>query len=123
MIVAGSMIGSGIFRKPATMAGQLNSPELLILIWILAGVITFIGALVNAEIAGIIDSTGGQYVYFRKMYGDGVAFIYGWSVLSVIQTGSQAAIAYVFGEYLGYFIKYPQLLKFARYYFLYAAGW
>ncbi|MBK7105624.1 MAG: amino acid permease [Ignavibacteriae bacterium] len=109
MIVAGSMIGSGIFRKPATMAGQLGSPELLILIWILAGVITFIGALVNAEIAGIIDSTGGQYVYFRKMYGDGVAFIYGWSVLSVIQTGSQAAIAYVFGEYLGYFIKYPQL--------------
>lgn len=109
MIVAGSMIGSGIFRKPATMAGQLGSPELLIIIWIIAGIITFIGALVNAEVAGIIDSTGGQYVYFRKMYGDGVAFIYGWSVLSVIQTGSQAAIAYVFGEYLGYFINYPQL--------------
>ncbi|MBK8943974.1 MAG: amino acid permease [Ignavibacteriae bacterium] len=109
MIVAGSMIGSGIFRKPATMAGQLGSPELLIIIWIIAGIITFIGALVNAEIAGIIDSTGGQYVYFRKMYGDGIAFIYGWSVLSVIQTGSQAAIAYVFGEYLGYFINYPQL--------------
>ncbi|MBI5727737.1 MAG: amino acid permease, partial [Ignavibacteriales bacterium] len=70
MIVAGSMIGSGIFRKPATMAGQLMSPELLIAVWVIAGVITFIGALVNAEIAGMIDSTGGQYVYFRKMYGD-----------------------------------------------------
>lgn len=109
MIVAGSMVGSGIFRKPATMAGQLGSPEFLIIIWIVAGLITFIGALVNAEVAGMIDATGGQYVYFRKMYGDGLAFIYGWSIFSVIQTGSQAAIAYVFGEYLGYFIHYPQL--------------
>jgi APA family basic amino acid/polyamine antiporter len=109
MIVAGSMIGSGIFRKPATMAGQLLSPELLIIIWILAGLITFIGALVNAELAGFIHDTGGQYVYFRKMYGDGLAFFYGWSVLAVVQTGSQAAIAYVFAEYLGYFFQYPQL--------------
>ncbi len=109
MIAAGSMIGSGIFRKPATMAGQLMSPELLIIIWAGAGIITFIGALVNAEIAGMIDATGGQYVYFRKMYGDFTAFLYGWSIFSVIQTGSQAAIAYAFGEYLGYFIKYPEL--------------
>ena len=109
MIVAGSMIGSGIFRKPATMAGQLMSPELLIVVWIVAGLITFIGALTNAEIAGMIDATGGQYVYFRKMYGDFIAFLYGWSVFAVIQTGSQAAIAYVFAEYLGYFFKYPQL--------------
>ena len=109
MIVAGSMIGSGIFRKPATMAGQFGSPEFLIIIWIVAGLITFIGALVNAEVAGMIDATGGQYVYFRKMYGEGLAFFYGWSVLAVIQTGSQAAIAYVFAEYLGYFFKFPQL--------------
>jgi len=109
MIVAGSMIGSGIFRKPATMAGQLMSPELLIIVWVVAGLITFIGALTNAEIAGMIDATGGQYVYFRKMYGDFIAFLYGWSIFAVIQTGSQAAIAYVFAEYLGYFFKYPQL--------------
>lgn len=109
MIVAGSMIGSGIFRKPATMAGQLGSPELLLIVWVVAGIMTFIAALVNSEVSGMIDATGGQYVYFRKMYGDGFAFIYGWSILSVIQTGSQAAIAYVFGEYLGYFIRYPLL--------------
>ena len=109
MIAAGSMIGSGIFRKPATMAGQLLSPELLIIVWIAAGVITFVGALVNAEVAGMIDATGGQYAYFRKMYGDFTAFLYGWAIFSVIQTGSQAAIAYAFGEYVGYFIKYPQL--------------
>lgn len=109
MLVAGSMIGSGIFRKPATMADQLGSPELLLFVWIAAGLITLIAVLVNAEVAGMIDATGGQYVYFRKMYGDFTAYLYGWSILSVIQTGSQAAIAYAFAEYLGYFIKYPQL--------------
>lgn len=109
MIVAGSMIGSGIFRKPATMADQLGSPELLIFVWVAAGLITLIAVLVNAEIAGMIDATGGQYIYFRKMYGDFTAYLYGWSILAVIQTGSQAAIAYAFSEYLGYFIKYPQL--------------
>lgn len=109
MIVAGSMIGSGIFRKPSVMAEQLGSPELLIFVWVAAGLITLIAVLVNAEISGMIDLTGGQYIYFRKMYGDFTAYLYGWSILSVIQTGSQAAIAYVFAEYLGYFIKYPQL--------------
>ena len=74
MIVAGSMIGSGIFRKPSVMAQQLMSPELLILVWIVAGLITFVGALVNAEIAGMLDATGGQYNYFRKMYGDFTAY-------------------------------------------------
>lgn len=109
MIAAGSMIGSGIFRKPATMAGQLMSPELLLIVWLVAGIITFIGALCNAEVSGMIDATGGQYIYFQKMYGNFVSYLYGWSVFAVIQTGAGAAIAYVFGEYLGYFIKYPQL--------------
>jgi APA family basic amino acid/polyamine antiporter len=111
MIVAGSMIGSGIFRKPATMAGQLMSPELLLIVWLIAGLITFVGTLCNAEVAGMIDATGGQYVYFQKMYGNFISYLYGWSVFAVIQTGSQAAIAYVFGEYLGYFIKFPELPK------------
>lgn len=114
MIVAGSMIGSGIYRKPATMAGQLLSPEFLIGIWVLAGLITFIGALVNAEVACLFKSTGGQYVYFREMYGDFTAYLYGWSVLAVIQTGSQAAIAYVFAEYLGYFFKFPDTPEFLK---------
>jgi APA family basic amino acid/polyamine antiporter len=109
MIVAGSMIGSGIFRKPATMAEQLMSPELLLIVWLVAGVVTFIGALCNAEVAGMIDETGGQYVYFQKMYGNFISYLYGWSIFAVIQTGSQAAIAYVFGEYLNYFIKFPHL--------------
>ena len=119
MIVAGSMIGSGIFRKPATMAGQLMSPELLIIVWIVAGIFTFIGALTNSEIAGMIDATGGQYVYFKKMYGNATAFFYGWSILAVIQTGSQAAIAYVFAEYLGYFFKYPQFSYAIQSFYIY----
>jgi len=114
MIAAGSMIGSGIFKKPALMSGQLMSPELLLLVWIVAGIITFIGALVNAEAASMIDSTGGQYMYFKKMYGDFTAYLYGWSIFSVIQTGSQAAIAYIFAEYLGYFIKLPQAPEVMR---------
>lgn len=109
MIAAGSMIGSGIFRKPATMAGQLMSPELLLIVWLAAGMITFIGALCNAEVSGMIDATGGQYVYFQKMYGNFVSYLYGWSVFAVIQTGAQAAIAYVFGEYMCYFVKFPEL--------------
>ena len=119
MIVAGSMIGSGIFRKPATMAQQLPSPELLLIVWLVAGLITFIGALCNAEVAGMIDATGGQYIYFQKMYGNFISFLYGWSVFAVIQTGSQAAIAYVFGEYLGYFIKFPELPKALQDFYLY----
>jgi len=111
MIAVGSMIGSGIFRKPATMAGQLLSPELLLIVWIVAGLVTFIGALSNAEVSGMIEDTGGQFVYFRIMYGDFTAFLYGWATLAVIQSGSQAAIAYVFSEYLGYFFKYPHFSK------------
>ena len=114
MLVAGSMIGTGVFLKPALMADQLKSPELLILVWIAAGLITFIGALVNAEIAGMIDATGGQYIYFKEMYGDFISYLYGWAILAVIQTGSQAAIAYGFAKYCNYFFNLPdapQLLQ------------
>src|SRR5215831_8998819 len=99
MLVVGGVIGSGIFRKPGVMASQVGSPELLLGIWVLAGVITLFGALTNAEIASMIPETGGQYVYFDRIYGPFVAFLYGWAVYAVIQTGSIAAVAYVFAEY------------------------
>lgn len=98
-IVVGAVIGSGIFKKPAIMADTLASPELMIFVWALAGVITLFGALSNAEVASIIPETGGQYIYFEKMYGRFFSFLYGWSLLAVIQTASIASIAYVFGEY------------------------
>jgi APA family basic amino acid/polyamine antiporter len=98
-IVVGAVIGSGIFKKPAAMAEVTGSPELMILIWVLAGVLTLFGALSNAEVASMIPETGGQYIYFEKMYGKFVAYMYGWALLAVIQTGSIASISYVFGEY------------------------
>lgn len=108
MMVVGGVIGSGIFRKPGVMAGQLGSPELLLAVWALAGVITLFGALTNAEIAAMIPETGGQYVYFERIYGPFTAFLYGWAVFAVIQTGSIAAIAYVFAEYATQWVHLPE---------------
>ncbi|MFA6571666.1 MAG: amino acid permease, partial [Bacteroidota bacterium] len=107
-IVIGAVIGSGIFKKPALMAGQLGSPELLLLVWLVAGIVTLFGALTNAEVAGMISATGGQYVFFRKMYGEFVAFLYGWAMFAVIQTGSIASITYIFSEYSQYFVHLPR---------------
>lgn len=108
-IIVGSVIGSGIFRKPSLMASQLGSPELLLAVWVLAGVFTLFGALTNAEIAGIISATGGQYVYFQKMYGNFIAYLYGWAAFTVIQSGSIASVVYVFAEYAQYFVQLPRL--------------
>jgi len=103
MLVVGSIIGSGIFKKPAVMAAQLGSGELLIAVWVIAGVMTMFGALTLAEIAGLIQAPGGQYVFFNRIYNRFVGYLYGWSTFSVYQSGSIAAIAYIFAEYFGYF--------------------
>ena len=105
----GSVIGSGIFKKPGLMATQLGSPELLILIWIVAGIVTLFGALSIAEISGMFRDPGGQYIYFNKGYNRFVGYLYGWATFIVIQTGSIAAIAYVFADSLGYFVQFPRL--------------
>jgi APA family basic amino acid/polyamine antiporter len=108
MIVIGGVIGSGIFRKPGIMAAQVGSPELLLGVWLLAGIITLFGALTNAEVAAMIPETGGQYIYYERMYGPFVAYLYGWSVFAVIQTGSIAAVAYVFAECAAQFFSLPE---------------
>jgi len=109
MLVAGGVIGSGIFRKPGVMAAEVGSPEVLLGVWLLAGIITLFGALTNAEIASAIPETGGQYVFFDRIYGPFVAFLYGWGVFVVIQTGSIAAVCYVFAEHAAQFIPFPDL--------------
>src|SRR5258708_10102050 len=108
-IVIGSVIGSGIFLKPSLMASQLGSPVWLVLVWIMAGLITLCGALSNAEVAAMLPETGGQYVFFRYMYGDFVAFLYGWAAFAVINTAGVASIAYVAGTYFEYFLTPPPL--------------
>jgi APA family basic amino acid/polyamine antiporter len=108
-IVVGILIGSGIFMKPATMAAQLGSPELLIAVWVVAGIITLFGALSSAEVTTMMPETGGQYVYFKHMYGDFMAFLFGWSAFAVMNTAGVASIAYVFGSYVQYFVELPRL--------------
>lgn len=108
-LVVGGVIGSGIFRKPGVMAGEVGSPELLLGVWLLAGIITLFGALTNAEISSFITETGGQYVFYERMYGPFFAYVYGWAVFAVIQTGSIAALSYVFAEYATQFVPLPEL--------------
>lgn len=108
-IVAGAIIGSGIFMKPATMAAQTGSPVILLAVWIVAGVISLFGGMINAEIGCKLPVTGGQYVYFRHMYGNFFAFLYGWAGFIVINTAAIAAIAFVFAQYAEYFIALPRL--------------
>src|SRR5687768_1719140 len=107
-IVVGAVIGSGIFMKPATMADQTGSPIILLLVWIIAGIISLFGGMINSEIGTILPNTGGQYVYFRHMYGDFFAFLFGWASFIVINTAAVAAIAFVFAQYSEYFFQLPQ---------------
>lgn len=109
MIIMGNMIGSGVFKKAAPMAAEVQSPGLLIACWIIAGIVTLLGALSNAEVAGIIAEPGGFYQFFKKMYGRGFAFLYGWSSFTIIQTASVASIAYVFGESANSLFAFPRL--------------
>ena len=108
MIAIGSSIGSGIFKKAAPMASLLGSSELLLGVWVLTGIVTLFGALTNAEVTSMMPVTGGQYKYYQIMYGELIAFLCGWATFAVIQTGSIAAIAYVFSAYFDSIIQLPQ---------------
>jgi APA family basic amino acid/polyamine antiporter len=107
-IVAGAIIGSSIFMKPATMASQLGSPILLLSVWIIAGAISIFGGMINSELGTLFPQTGGQYVYYRHMYGRFFAFVYGWSSFIVINTASMAGIAFLFAQYSEYFHHLPR---------------
>ena len=107
-MVIGGVIGSGIFVKPALMASELGSPVYLLLTWLIAGIITLCGALTIAEASSMFPETGGQYIYFQKMYGGLFAFIYGWSAFSVINTAGVASISFVMAQYMQYFITFPK---------------
>ncbi len=98
VLVISSIIGSGIFKKVAPMSAELQSPALVLVCWLIAGVISLFGALSNAEVASLLADSGGEYVYFRKIYGQLFAFLYGWSCFTVIRSASIASIAYVFSQ-------------------------
>jgi APA family basic amino acid/polyamine antiporter len=101
LIVSGSMIGSGIFLVSADMSRGLGSAGWLLFAWVLAGIITLLGALSYGEMAGMMPKAGGQYVYIQRAFGKLTAFVYGWTVFTVIQTGVIAAVAVAFAKYTG----------------------
>jgi basic amino acid/polyamine antiporter, APA family len=103
-IIMGSMIGSGIFIVSAEIARQVQTPGMLLLAWIITGVITIFGALSYGELAAAMPKAGGQYVYIREAFGKLPGFLYGWTLFSVIQTGTIAAVAVAFAKFTGVFL-------------------
>ena len=110
VMVFGNIIGSGIYKKVAPMAAELHSPGWILLCWILGGVITMFGALSNAEIASMLADTGGEYAYYKKIYGRFFSFLYGWSNFAAIKTAAIASISYVFAQSLNSIVHFPEIL-------------
>ncbi len=104
MIVAGSMIGSGIFIVSADMLKDLGSAGWLIAAWLITSFMTLTAALSYGELSAMFPKAGGQYVYLREAYNPFIGFLYGWSFFAVIQTGTIAAVAVAFGKFLGYIV-------------------
>ncbi len=107
MLVAGAMIGSGIFIVSADIVRDVGTSGWLLTVWALAGLITVMGALSYAELAAMMPRAGGQYVYLREAYGPLWGFLYGWTLFLVIQTGTIAAVGVAFAKFLGVLV--PQL--------------
>jgi len=107
MIVAGSMIGSGIFIVSADITRNVGSAGWLILVWVLTGFMTLIAALSYGELSGMFPKAGGQYIYLKEAYNPLVGFLYGWSFFTVIQTATIAAVGVAFSKFLAYLV--PQL--------------
>src|SRR5215212_7917683 len=101
MLVAGSMIGSGIFLVSAIIAKQVGSPGWLIVVWLVTGVLTLMAALSYGELAAMMPKAGGQYVYLREAFSPLWGFLYGWTLFLVIQTGTIAAVAVAFARFTG----------------------
>jgi len=99
MIVMGGIIGSGIFMNPSVVARQVTTPFLILGVWALGGLVALIAAFIWAELAVLRPEVGGQYAYLREAYHPLVAFLYGWGLLLVIQTGGMAAVAVTFARY------------------------
>jgi APA family basic amino acid/polyamine antiporter len=109
VFVIANIIGSGVYKKIAPMAAELHSSVWILAAWIVGGIITLFGALSNAEVAGLLADTGGDFVYFKKIYNRFFAFLYGWSLFTVIQTATISSLAYVFAQSLNSIIPLPQL--------------
>lgn len=111
IFVVSNIIGSGVYKKIAPMAAELHSAVWILLAWAVAGLITIFGALSNAEVAGLLADTGGEFVYLRKIYNRFFAFIYGWSLFAIIQTATISSLAYVFAQSLNSMLPLPEVFS------------
>ena len=107
IFVVANIIGSGVYKKIAPMAAELHSSIWILVAWIIGGIITLFGALSNAEVAGLLADTGGEFIYLKKIYSRFFAFMYGWSLFTVIQTATISSLAYVFAQSLNSIIHIP----------------
>jgi APA family basic amino acid/polyamine antiporter len=105
-IVVGAMIGSGIFINPANIAKTVGTSKLMLAVWIVGGILSFFGALAIAELAAIYSQAGGIYIYLREAYGSLVAFLFGWTLILVVEAGTIATLVVGFSsKYLPYFVS------------------
>ncbi|HEU4478340.1 MAG TPA: amino acid permease, partial [Pyrinomonadaceae bacterium] len=108
-MIVGIVVGAGIFRTPSVVAANVASETSFLLLWVAGGAISLVGALCYAELTSTYPHTGGDYHYLTRAFGKPLAFLFAWSRVSVIQTGSLALLAFVFGDYAS------QLLRLGEY--------
>ncbi len=106
-MIVSSIVGSGIYKKVAPMSAELQSPTLVLACWVLGGLVSLAGALSNAEVAGLLAGTGGEYRYYRTIYNRFFSFLYGWASFAVIRSASIASIAYVFSQSFNALVPLP----------------
>src|SRR6201996_4410376 len=104
MLVAGSMIGSGIFIVSADIIRNVGSAGWLMLVWLITGFMTITAAVSYGELSAMFPKAGGQYIYLKEAYNKLIAFLYGWSFFAVIQTGTIAAVGVAFSKFTAYLI-------------------
>ena len=107
-LVIGSIIGSGIFMRPAEMAALLGSPFQILLVWVIGGALTLFISMIYAELGAMMPETGGQYAFMRKMYGDFWSYLFGWANFAVVNTAGTAGIAFICSQYAQYFVRLPR---------------
>jgi basic amino acid/polyamine antiporter, APA family len=105
LLMCGMVIGAGIFRTPADIAGATTSSTMFLLAWVLGGAISLCGALVYAELAARHPAAGGEYTFLSRAWGSGAAFVFAWARMTVIQTGAIALVAFVFGDYASQILR------------------
>jgi APA family basic amino acid/polyamine antiporter len=108
MIVISGIIGSGIFINPYVVAQRVHTPFLILGVWIAGGVIALFGGFVFAELSTVMPKVGGQYAFFREAFSPLVAFLYGWGLLLIVQTGATAAVAVAFAKYVARLVDLPE---------------